>query len=433
MTIITTILAFLVVLIPLIIIHEFGHYLAARLVGVRVEQFSIGFPPRIVGKRWGETEYLISWIPLGGYVRLFGQNLEDEDANDPRNYAAKSILQRFFILVAGPAANLLTALLVMPLVYMLGVDTPAYHFQPAVVATISEGSAAEQAGLRSGDRVVRVGSDDAVTWADVYGLIESAAVSGNDIDFALEREGFPVSVHVPVAAFLSDEPFGWRPLIEPVAGFVAPGNPAEEAGMLPGDRIMEINGVPIDRWDQISQEIQKTKGQSLPVTVNRNGMVLPLEILPQYREENKRWLIGISPAMVEQKYGPIDSVIRGTQRLGTITVATFGFLGNMFTGNVSMDQVGGPVKIATFIEKAAGTSLASLALMVALISLQLGILNLLPIPALDGGHITYFLLPELVKGAPLSPRLRAHIQTVGITVLMLFMIFVTYNDILDLL
>ena len=453
-----TIVSFILVLGALVFVHELGHYLAARHVGVRVEQFSIGFPPRMIGRKWGETEYLISWIPIGGYVRLFGQNLEDENPKDPRNYAAKSVWQRLYILVAGPLANLVLALLVMPLVYAVGVDEPAYRTQAPVIAAVEPGSAAERSGVSAQDRVLAVGGDRTETWSDVFSALERHAADAPPVAFDVARAAGSVTLLVPVADFTGPVPFGWLPLIEPVAGRVAPNTPAEKAGIQSGDRILSVDGAPIERWEDISRAIQKSQGQAMQVAVNRGGETVPLEITAQLNAETKTWLIGISPEMRRQRHGPIEALVKGTRRIMDITGMTFSFLGNLITGHGSMDQVGGPVKIGAFIGEAARTSLSSLAFLMAVISLQLGIFNLLPIPALDGGHVFFFLLPEIVHlrlrwqtwvtqkrrrfrlplpqfvfWTPLKPKLRAQIQTVGMTALILLMVFITYHDIVQLL
>jgi regulator of sigma E protease len=453
-----TIVSFILVLGVLVFVHELGHYLAARHVGVRVEQFSIGFPPRMVGRKWGETEYLISWIPIGGYVRLFGQNLEDENPHDPRNYAAKSVWQRLYILVAGPLANLVLALMVMPLVYAAGVDEPAYRTQAPVIAAVEAGSAAERLGIAAEDRVLRVGGDSTPTWNDVFAALERHATDTQPVALDLSHAGNDTTFLVPVSDFTGSSAFGWLPRIEPVAGRVAPNTPAEKAGIRSGDRILTVDGVSIGRWEEISRAIQKAQGQAMQVTVDRGGETVPLEITAQLSAETKTWLIGISPAMHRQSHGPIAAFLQGTKRIGEITGMTFAFLGNLVTGHGSMDQVGGPVKIGAFIGEAARTSLSSLAFLMAVISLQLGIFNLLPIPALDGGHVFFFLLPEIVHlrlrwqtwvtrkrrrfrlplpqfvfWTPLQPKLRAQIQTVGMTALILLMVFITYHDIVQLL
>jgi regulator of sigma E protease len=239
---------------------------------------------------------------------------------------------------------------------------------------------------------------------------------------------------------------------------VAPNTPAQKAGIQSGDRLLTVNGGAIDRWEDISRAIQAAQGQAMRIGIDRAGKTLDLEITAQLNAETKTWLIGISPEMRRQSYGPIEAFVQGTWRIGEITSMTFAFLGNLITGHGSLDQVGGPVKIGAFIGEAARTSLSSLAFLMAVISLQLGIFNLLPIPALDGGHMFYFLLPEvvhlrlrwrtwvthsrrrfrlplpqLVFWTPLRPKLRAQIQTVGMTALILLMVFITYHDIVQLL
>jgi regulator of sigma E protease len=430
---ILTIVSFIVVLGILVFVHEMGHYLAARHVGVRVDQFSIGFPPRLIGRKWGDTEYLISWVPLGGYVRLFGQNLDDENPRHPSNYAAKTVAQRLYILVAGPFANLFLALLVMPIVYMIGVESAGYRAEPPVLAGVESASPADRAGFREGDRIVRLAGQPIATWNDLFAQLESHAASSGSVAITVAREDGEAVLEVPLSAFATTGSFGWLPRIEPVAGRVAPGTPAGKAGLLPGDRILAVNDTPIHRWEEISREIQKSGGEAMRLTIQREGERLAIALAAEFNEGAKSWLIGISPPMQRERHGPIDAFVLGTARLWEITRMTFVFLGHLVTGKGSMDQIGGPVKIGAFIGEAARTSASSLAFLMAVISLQLGIFNLLPIPALDGGHIFYFLLPELVRGTPLKPKLRAQIQTVGMTLLILLMVFVTYNDILQLL
>ena len=184
-----TVVTFIIVLSILVFVHEGGHYLAARHVGVRVQQFSIGFPPRIFGKKIGETEYVFSWIPLGGYVKLEGQNIDDENPDDPRNYASKSVPQRFYILVAGPMANLVLALLIMPLVFIMGMETPAYRLGAADIIGSAPGSIAETAGFQPGDRIVAVGEVRTPSWNDVFREVSRQAVLGDFVRVHAERGG----------------------------------------------------------------------------------------------------------------------------------------------------------------------------------------------------------------------------------------------------
>jgi len=213
----TTILSFLVVLGVLIFIHELGHYLAARHVGVRVEAFSIGFPPTAWGKQVGETEYRISWVPIGGYVKLFGQNVNDENPNDPTNYAAKSLFQRLYILAAGPAMNLLFALIFMPLVFLIGMDMPAYLNEPPLIKNVQQGSYAQELGIRANDEILAVNGTYVKNWEEVHS--ELAKVSTEEtLTMEVDRAGSLVILEGSGTAFQNAGPMGWSPFLAPVVG-----------------------------------------------------------------------------------------------------------------------------------------------------------------------------------------------------------------------
>ncbi len=426
-----TVISFLLVLSVLVFIHELGHYLAARHVGVRVLQFSIGFGKPLFRRQVGETEYRFAWILIGGYVRLLGQNLDDEDPADPRNYASKTIPQRLYILAAGPVMNLLLALVLMPLVFVLGVEMPAYRNAAPVMATVATGTPAAAAGFRAGDRIVSVDGTATPTWNAAYEALAQAGLQTGSVGIAVERDGRTVQMQLPRGLLARGKAPGWRPRIPPVVGFIAPNSAAEAAGLVKGDRILRMDGTPIARWHQISEQIQQRSGRTIALRFERQGRPITVSIAPRFDAGADRWLIGISPGTNLERHGPLDALVLGTTRLMNITGATFYFLGQLLLGQGSADALGGPVKIGAVIGQAVRSGLAELVFLMAVISLQLGIFNLLPVPALDGGHI-FMLGLERLKGSPLSHRFRERAQLVGITLILLLIVFVTYNDIVGL-
>ena len=444
-----TIISFILILGFLIFIHEMGHYLAARHVGVRVETFSIGFPPRAISKKYGETEYVLSWVPLGGYVRLFGQNMNDEDPKDPRNYASKSIAQRFYILVAGPVVNLLFAFLFMPLVYMAGINIPKYLLDPPVIAKVQQNSFADTIGLQAGDEIIAVNRNSVNSWEELQSLL--AAIEGSAITLEVERDGYVRSVTGTVEE-LKEQGAGWSPQVAPVVGGFSEISAVREAGLQVGDRLLHINTFEVKQWADISKIIQQTQpsvnikkeadapftddksapaGIPIDVEVEHKGAIRVVSVTPYFNTTTQSYLLGMTVEQVNQSYGLVDSVVMGTERLVFITIMTFQFLGKIIAGQGSLDDLGGPLRIGMVIGDAVRTGLANVFFLMAVISLQLGIFNLLPIPALDGGHI-FFLIIEKLKGGPLSPGVRERTQMIGFALLMFFMIAVTYNDILHL-
>ena len=437
----TTILSFLAVLGVLIFIHELGHFLAARHVGVRVEAFSIGFPPTAWGKQVGDTEYRLSWVPIGGYVKLFGQNVNDENPNDPTNYAAKSLFQRLYILAAGPAMNLLFALIFMPLVFLIGMDMPAYLKEPPLIQNVQQGSYAQEIGIRANDEILAVNGTYVKNWEELHS--ELAKVSSEEtLTMEVDRAGSLVILEGSGTAFQNAGPMGWSPFLAPVVGEFTVQSPAMKAGIQAGDKVTRVNGQPIMDWSEISPAVQQfmhesvnnseTATKTLTVELERNGDIQFVEVAPYLEPKSQRWLLGMSMLKISRSFSFGESVILGTSRLWFLTKATFGFLGQMFQGEGSMDDLGGPVKIGMVIGDAARSGIAELFFLMSFISLQLGIFNLLPIPALDGGHI-FMLLVEKFKGGPLSTALREKTQMVGFSLLISLMIFVTWNDLMSLL
>ena len=437
----TTILSFIAVLGVLIFIHELGHFLAARHVGVRVEAFSIGFPPTAWGKQVGDTEYRLSWVPIGGYVKLFGQNVNDENPNDPTNYAAKSLFQRLYILAAGPAMNLLFALIFMPLVFLIGMDMPAYLKEPPLIQNVQQGSFAQEIGIHANDEILAVNGTYVKNWEELHS--ELAKVSSEEtLTMEVDRAGSLVILEGSGTAFQNAGPMGWSPFLAPVVGDFTKQSPAMKAGIQAGDKVTRVNGQPIMDWSEISPVVQQfmqesvnnseTATKTLTVELERNGDIQFVEVAPYLEPKSQRWLLGMSMLKISRSFSFGESVILGTSRLWFLTKATFGFLGQMFQGEGSMDDLGGPVKIGMVIGDAVRSGIAELFFLMSFISLQLGIFNLLPIPALDGGHI-FMLMIEKFNGGPLSTALRERTQMVGFSLLISLMIFVTWNDLMSLL
>ncbi len=426
-----TVIIFTICLGILIFVHEFGHFIMARLKGIRVLKFSLGFGPKIIGKKVGDTEYLVSALPLGGYVKMAGENL-DEATMAPDEFPAKSVGARASVVLSGPAMNIVIAFLLMPLVFLVGIKMPAFLEEAPVVAWLEEGSPAQIAGVEVGDRIVRIDGKSMTDWEDVATIISTRPELGLKVE--LERSNNVQEVILKDSGTVNKAGSGFAgmlPDMPPVIGKVSKGYPAEKEGLEAGDLIVEINNMPVFNWYQVSSLIRANAGEELTLAVKRVDKRVIAKVTPVKDPAAGHGIIGImnQQETIVKKFGLADSIKHGMSKALELTVLTFDVLKRLVSMNISIETLGGPIMIAKLTGEAAQSGFSDLIAFLAFLSLQLGILNLLPIPVLDGGWIV-FLIIEKIKGSPLSRKTMEVAQTVGFAMLIMLIIIVSYNDIL---
>jgi regulator of sigma E protease len=424
---VTTLLAFAFVIGVLVFVHELGHYLAARRVGVRVLTFSIGFGPRLFGFTRGGTDYCISAVPLGGFVKMAGETVEDKRTGQPDEYLSKSKWERFQVLIMGPAMNIGLAVVLLAFVLYQGADVPAYRDMPAVVGSVVAGTPAERAGLKPGDRIVSVDGRATATWDELFMAIGGKA--RREVTLLVDRQGERLVVPVVPTAEGKYEigDIGVQPNTHPYVRTVNVGDPAEKAGLKPGDVVLRINAQDISSARQLSEEIGKHAGQPIVVRVARNNQPLDFRVTPIKRGAVGMIGIGISDQLKHIEPGLLEAVKMSLQQNWENGGLIFRTLGGLFTGETSPKQLMGPVGIAQLSGESAETGFIPLLGMMAMLSLNLGLLNLLPIPVLDGGHILILLLEGLTR-RDFSVRVKERMLLAGFVLLMLLMVTVIYND-----
>ncbi len=425
-----TIIVFIAVISILVFVHEMGHFTVARWVGVRVREFSIGMPPKALGFKRGDTEYKIGWLPLGGYVRLEGQNIDDENPSDPNNFAAKSKFQRFLILVAGSFMNLLFALLLMWGFFFLGSNIPAYQISTPLVSAVTKGSIVAKSGIKQGDTIIGIQGNPVADWSELFKAIELNVPKNETILIGYRRLNSlnENTVSIKSKDILKEQAdfLGLIPHQPAIVGGFSTGSAAKKAGLKVGDTVTSINGKVIESWYELSQIVRASDGRLLNLEIIRDGRQITTKVIP--RIVDNRPLIGVTPPTVKKKQPFFSSFYSAVKRLGDITVSTVVFLGKLVTGRASFDVLGGPVMIGAALGSAAQKGFSDLLFLTSFISLQLGIFNLLPIPVLDGGHI-FILGLEGVSRKSISPKLRERIQILGMVFLIGLILLVTFNDV----
>ena len=425
----TTLLAFLFVLGVLIFVHELGHFLAARRHGVRVLTFSLGFGPKILKVTRGDTEYCISAVPLGGYVKMAGENPEDPRSGQPDEFLSKTKWQRFQILFAGPAMNILLAVVVTAFVLGIqGVRVPVYFDQPALIGSVVSGSPAEKAGLMRGDRIISVAGDTIATWKDLDIAI-GIRRPNRDITVTVLRNAQPVALTVrPVADGkyqVSD--IGVMPDANPVITRVIAGDRAEQAGLKAGDIILSVNGERMATRVQLIDVISRSGGKSIQLTVRRGEGEETVAATPEQRGA-RGWLgVELSEPTKSFTPGPFEAVRLSVEHNIESSGIIFRTLAGLFTGETSVRQLQGPVGIAQLSGESAEEGFITLLSLMAMLSINLGILNLMPVPVLDGGHILIMALEGIAR-RDFSMQVKEKMLLAGFVVLMMLMVTVIYND-----
>ena len=425
-----SILAFIFVLGVMIFVHELGHYLMAKLLGIRVDVFSLGFGPRLFGFSRGGTDYRVSILPLGGYVKMAGENYEEELSGSPEEFLSRPKSHRFAVAVAGPLMNILLALVLTWAHFWSGVEVDAFVKQAAIIGKIQPGSPAEKAGLKLQDRIVAVDGEPTPTWSELQ--LAVAKKPNQTLDVAVVRGG--QTIHQKVSTAVNKDlglgTIGVYPAIPYVVESVESGTPAAKAELKSGDRIIQVKSK--DRTAQDAYDIPpliaSAQGKPLQFKVERNGQVFEKEIAPVQIDGQVR--IGISlyrPTQIE-KFGVFESVSQSIQHNYQVTLLTFDILGRILTGRASLRTMSGPIEIARFSGLAAKEGAFALLRLMALISLQLGIFNLLPIPILDGGVIALLAI-EGVMRRDLSMRVKERIFQIGFIFLIVLMGIIIINDI----
>jgi regulator of sigma E protease len=436
-----TIAAGIVMLGILVFVHELGHFCIAKFCGVKVLKFSLGFGPRLVSRHWGETEYMICAIPLGGYVQMLGEGSgeQGEDANvspaeEHRSFAKQSLSRRMAIVAAGPIMNLALPFLVLPLAYLVGINLPAYLEEPPCVGYVIPGSDAEEAGFQTGDCIVAITGQEVTTWTDTGPALVNGA--GEPIVFELDRSGqfAELTIAEENSALEGLQSIGILPYMDAVIGALAPGMPAIEAGLEAGDKIMSIGDRQIASWYELKDAIQEVGARPVTVVVERDQERRSFKIVPEQVDDDKSYLIGIAPDQetVFKRFSLGASIRAGADRSMELIELTLVFIQKLFAGHVSTSNIGGPITVVQIAGQAAQTDLSSILSVLAFLSIQLGILNLLPIPILDGGHLFFYAF-EMVFRRPLSLRAREWAQQLGLILLIMLMVLAFYNDIVRML
>jgi regulator of sigma E protease len=414
----------------MILIHEFGHYAVAKWLGVRVEVFSIGFGKRLIGFRKGETDYRIAAIPLGGYVKMSGENPMDSRTNDPREFLNHSRWHRFLIAIAGPAMNIMLAIALLTTVYMVHYEYPAVYDEPTVVGWVLKDSAAAKAGFQIGDRITRIAEIQNPTWKQVD--LKEALSPGQPLSVEVERNGRPLELTVvPEAAGVDRIGFaGWAPKEQAVMiTDLQPGKPAEKAGLKEGDRILTIDGKPVPALQAMVESLEDSKDRPITLVVLRDGQEKSFTVQPILSE--KRYRIGIGSMQTKVKTLPFAEALglslTENRQNGLLILE---LVKKMVQRKISLRSIEGPIRIGQAAGEAARrkgwTPLMELS---AAISLNLGIFNLLPIPILDGGVI-FFLFIEGLMRRDISMNIKERVYQVAFVFLVVFAAMVIYNDLL---
>ena len=422
-------LSFVFVLGVLVFVHEMGHFLVAKKCGMKVEQFSLGYPPKAFGVRYGETEYLVSWLPLGGYVKVAGMSDfgKDNPEGQPWEFQSKPRWMQASVMAAGPAMNVILAFI---LILMIRVAYGEYaYLNSTMLGGVTESSALYEAGIRSRDEVRQVNGQTVTNWA---GVIEELAGSlGQRTDILVEREGGQIVKSVMLDADITK--LGVVPPLKPRVGQVVPGHPAENIGLQGGDLITAVNGQSVVTWWEMSQIIQTRPGEEVTITWVREGdgnEELSAVVTPRANEVNGETVgrIGISQlrARVPVQFG--SAVSRSGVELWNFTSSIFQFLQRLVSGQGSSNELAGPVAIAQMAGQSAKNGFESLFTFMALLSMNLAVLNLLPIPMLDGGHL-FIMGIEAITRRNLSVKQKEVLQQIGFVFLLALMIYVTANDI----
>ncbi|MFC1692165.1 RIP metalloprotease RseP [Candidatus Latescibacterota bacterium] len=424
-----TFFSFIIVLSLLVFIHELGHYLIAKFFGIGVEQFSIGMPPRLVGIQIGETEYCISAIPFGGYVKLVGQSdfdKEEEGELGPKDYRGKPTPVKIAVLVAGSLMNIISAIFIFFLLFSTHGVPKSSNF----IGSVVEGTMAEKLGLKAGDEIVKINGKDVNRLdRDIVALYTE-----DNTTLSVKHARGIRTVHIDKKLDQTKD-FGILPYYEARVDRTLTDSPAEKAGIEPDDVIIAIDDVAVTGgWYHMSEIIRVNPGSELIFTINRSDSNIQIPITAEHEEEEQPdgtrktvGKIGIAIRFPTRKAGLAESFTMALGETKFIAVHTVDFFVKLVTGRMSPKLVGGPVMIAKMVGESAKSGLASLFGFTAFISINLGVLNLLPFPVLDGGHIAILLFESVIR-RKLSLRFRIALQQAGTIILLLFMIYITFND-----
>jgi regulator of sigma E protease len=435
------ILSVTLVLGIMIFVHEWGHFMAAKLAGVRVDVFSFGFGPRLFGVKRGDTDYRLSALPFGGYVRMAGDNPVEERTGADYEFLSKPRWVRVLIACAGPAMNLLLAFFIFwGIFWIAGTPSEEYRRDAATVAAVQQTSNTESStapsGITAGDRIIAVDGKKTPTWGKVYEQVEQVQ-PGSTVTITVLRNGSEQTLHgtMPALPATVESLFGY-PLLPPVTDEVGIGTPADRAGLHDGDKIISMDGTPIVTWGQLVDRVRRSDGKPIHFTVQRGEQTVPIEITPVQAmggDGNTVWQVGVSPKIKEdfERQGFLPSAkLAGLQTaIGIKQIATV--LGGLFTGKVKIRELQSVVGIARASGRAAKRGPLDLVFFMAVISLNLGLLNLLPIPILDGGHVLLLAIEGILR-RDLSLAVKERFVQVGLVFLLGISAFVIYSDIFKL-
>ncbi|NOY74020.1 MAG: RIP metalloprotease RseP [Gammaproteobacteria bacterium] len=448
-SVLSSIFFFILTLGILITFHEFGHYWVARKLGVKVLRFSVGFGSPIwkkTGKDADQVEYVIAAIPLGGYVKMLDERETEVPQEDlHRSFNRQSLATRTAIVAAGPIFNFLLAIVVYWFVFMLGVN----GLKP-IVGGVAVDSIAERGGFQKEDEILKVGDRDVEAWGDAilaildealnqqFTSIQVKTLEGAIVDRKLELTGLTAQLEQSdVLSFTGLSVY--RPKIPPEIGQIESGAPAYKAGMERGDLVLSADGETISDWGAWVDYVRAKPDEMIVVDVDRDGVVLTLNLTPELfsGKEGEYGRIGAGVTLppkeegnayvINQQYGPIDAMQQALGKTWDVSVLTLRMLYNMVFGDISVKNLSGPISIAQYAGGSASIGLIPFLMFLAVVSISLGVLNLLPVPMLDGGHLMYYFV-ELVKGSPVSEQTEMLGQRIGIMLLVVLMVFAFYND-----
>ena len=427
--------SFVFVLAVMVLIHELGHFLAARYFDVRVETFAFGFGPRLFGFKRGDTDYRVCLFPLGGYVKMAGESI-GEPTEDPGEFMSKPRWQRMIIAVMGPVFNVVLALALLTGLFMVRYQRFAFELEPPRIGYVADHTAASRAGIQAGDLIVSIDGKETPAWETVR-LIEIAAPL-KTLRVTVERDGgqleFPVAVEAEKTTGIGYA--GWAEETPVRLGRTLPGLPAEKAGIQQGDMLLALNGEKVNSWRQVPDSIQRSQDQPIELEVLRNEKVVKMRLTPIYDTsdaESPAWRIGVelSPdyERISTRLGFAEAVGQSVDYNVKNATLIFGFLAGLVEQRMSIKSLEGPIGIARLSGEAARAGWPALIMLMAAISLNLGIFNLLPIPILDGGMITLLLLESLIR-RDISMAVKERIAQAGLVFILLLFALVIYNDIL---